>query len=172
MQDMNRMTINLNYSFDLMSAFIIGLIIGLLLRQCEPEPRQEARSAVPEGHEEITFTHAMSPDFLSDEEPESILGVADYIAMREAEKAAEGVAWRLYNMRGKTPSRAIRLTGIFVDKAMKGHAFEQFQIEILVRAYSELFMVIVNAKKHNMDMVDFIDMVLVKLAEIAMRGAA
>lgn len=45
------MSINFTYSFDLASAFIIGLILGLLLRQCEPEPRQEARRATPESLE-------------------------------------------------------------------------------------------------------------------------
>lgn len=39
------MSINFTYSFDLASAFIIGLILGLLLRQCEPEPpKQEAKT--------------------------------------------------------------------------------------------------------------------------------
>lgn len=54
MQDMNRMTINLNYSFDLASAFIIGLILGLLLRQCEPTPPcAEAKKQPVEDSKEV-----------------------------------------------------------------------------------------------------------------------
>lgn len=122
----------------------------------------------------VAFPQSMTPDFLADEEPENIYGIEDYIKMRKAQKSAADVAWELYKLRGTKDDDdgAISLTTDFVALAAVGHAFAQDKLDALVAAYGKLSKVFNGAKKHDMDVVDFIDMVLVELAQLAMRGAA
>lgn len=92
--------------------------------------------------------------------------------MREAEKAAADVAMRLYKMRGNVSKRYAQFTAIFINLTKEGRAVGQWQIDSIVVEYRKLLMVYIGAQKHNIDVVDFIDMVLYELAQIAMRGAA